>query len=240
MALGLFRAQATPGCRAAALVLAVAAAGCGGDSAGGDRGSGGSVTQEEREETEFSAPERDRAAVKDRTTAQKPRRTKSKPRTKRAAEKRKSPTVKKPDRPEGARDRDPSPPRADRGREKRLFVARADRLCRAFQIRSRALQERPTSTREEQLTYLASVRRLLQRTLDRLRALDTPEDGQHKVLAYLRSVDRTVDTLELLRDAIERGDAARARSLQERLVRLSRSGKRSAGSYGFRVCGSAG
>jgi hypothetical protein len=100
------------------------------------------------------------------------------------------------------------------------------------------LRERPKTTREDQLAYLVRLRRLLQRTLSRLRALDAPQPGRNRALAYLRFVDRTGDTLKQLHDAIGQGDAARARSLQERVRRLSRSGRRSARSYGFRVCGS--
>lgn len=135
----------------------------------------------------------------------------------------------------GDDERPPSGPTAEQ--RKRVFVGAADRVC--LEAR-RELAER--GREGDGLTAVAAqarrTRRVAARTLDELRGLNPPAEGQAVLQRYFASIEDTVRTLlPAIERAARRGQRASVDELLAQVRERSAAQAQLARQYGFRVCG---
>ena len=135
--------------------------------------------------------------------------------------------------------RDEADLRARRERATRAaFIRGADRLCRRFASRERALRRRAGSSTQEQAAYYDALSRVVNDIAERIGLLRRPQADRATVDRYLTAVQRNASLLLRLADALDRGDQRGASVLTRRIRATGLRANRIARGYGFRVCGS--
>lgn len=125
------------------------------------------------------------------------------------------------------------------GLAKEEYIARADEICRASDRETEDLEvpRGVTETRE----FLEEAESITRRTLERLRELEPPEEDEARIEEMLTKVERAVDLLPQLGQALAQQDTqegqADARQIATEIQEASSEAQEIARAYGFKECG---
>jgi hypothetical protein len=144
------------------------------------------------------------------------------------------------DRPRGDGGRTAAEPPESRGEQptRSAFIRAADRHCRRFARRDRALREDAGNGPEELAAYYDALSELVTEIVERISLLPQPPADRATVDRYLSRVQRNASLLIRLADAVDRGNEGAVRVLARRIRTNGLRANRIARGYGFKACGS--
>ena len=123
---------------------------------------------------------------------------------------------------------------------KASYITRADEICRSYEKRSRAVEDRLEAggsvSIEEAVKGWTEIRNLAERSQVHLRALQRPR-GDEQVLARMFAAwDRGTGLVSDGISALRNGDAAQVEVIQRHIDAQMAKGNEIAADYGFKTC----